>query len=139
MRCLRLVPCVLILAPLSPATPQIVGSPQYERVRAADPFLGNGYGDSHWGVQIRRTERQIDRARRSGAISRGEARALKAQTAGIGYLTGVYQHDRLPRAEHVQRRDRADRFRTRNDPLRDSVSRAPADWAHPGGRRLSQR
>lgn len=120
MHRLRTTSLVLIgLLSAPPATAQIVGRPQYERVSTPDPFLGNGYMPGPGlGRELRDIHRRIDRARESGAITRREARQLRREAAGIAYLADVYRHGGLSPSERVE-------LRTRVAVLRDSVNRQP--------------
>ena len=120
MHRLRIAGLIVIgLMSAPPATAQIVGRPHYERVSTPDPFLGNGYMPGPGlGRELRDIDRRIDRARRSGAITRREARQLRREAAGIAYLAGVYRHGGLTHSERVE-------LRTRVAVLRDSVNRHP--------------
>jgi hypothetical protein len=112
-----------MLGTAAPTTGQIVAPARYDRVDGFDPFLGNGEmpGRTTEG-EIRVINRQINRARRNGWISRREARQLRAQAAGVAYLAGIYRQAGLSRSERLE-------LRARTDVLRDALNRRPPDQA----------
>ena len=122
MRSLRTATSVfLTLSIAAPAGAQIVGRPDYGRVEAADPFLGNGYMPGPGlGRELRDIHQRIDRARRSGAITGREARQLRREAAVIAHLGHVYRNGGVSGSERQE-------LRTRVDVLRDTVNRQGAN------------
>jgi hypothetical protein len=120
MHCHRAAALIILgLVSAAPAGAQIVGRPQYERVSAPDPFLGNGYiAGPGLGSDLRDIDRRIDRARDNGMITRREARQLRREARAIAHLGGVYRRGGLSTSERLE-------LRTRVSVLRDSITRQP--------------
>jgi len=105
------------LAASTPADAQIAGKRDYGPVPVSSPFLEDsrlpGPGPGREGRDL---EGRIDRARDSGALSRGEARRLGREARAIGRLARLYGRDGLSPSEQAELENRAAY-------LRDAVNR----------------
>jgi hypothetical protein len=105
------------IAASAPAGAQIAGKRDYGPAPVSNPFLDDsrlpGPGIAR---EVTDLEGRIEGARRSGALSRGEARRLGREARAIGRLARHYGRDGLSPSERAELQDRAAY-------LRDSVGR----------------
>jgi hypothetical protein len=122
-----LLPLVAVTA--VPAGAQIAGKHDYGPIPLSSPFLPDGrLPGPGIGREVRDLEGRIDRARESGALSRGEARRLDREARAIGRLADRYGRDGLSPSERAELENRANY-------LRDALGRPrPGAAARPGGR-----
>lgn len=100
-----------------PAGAQIAGKRDYGPVPESSPFLADSrLPGPGIGREVSDLEGRIDRARASGALSRGEARRLEREAEAIGRLARRYRRDGLSPSERAELEARA-RY------LRDAVGR----------------
>ena len=110
--------CIFVLVATAPAAAQIAGRHDYESVGPANPFIGDSsLGAPPLGGELRGIRDGVDRARASGAISRGEARRLNREARQIGRLAGRYGRDGLSGAESRE-------LQARTLALRSAVARS---------------
>ena len=101
--------CLLLAFPIAvPAEAGIVGRPPPEPAQRSDPFIGDSRLPGP-GVHrdVRDIRRRVDRARDSGALSRGEARRLKREARRIDRLAERYGRDGLSPSERAELEARA--------------------------------
>ena len=111
------LPVLTFLAASVAANAQIAGRHDYGPVPLSSPF----FEDSRLpgpgiGRELSDLEGRIDRARDSGALSRGEARRLEREARVIGRLARRYGRDGLSPSERAE-------LEARTAYLRDSVNR----------------
>jgi hypothetical protein len=118
-----------LTAAAAPAAAQIAGKREYGPVPASSPFLPDSrLPGPGIGREVRDLEGRIDRARESGALSRGEARRLDREARAIGRLADRYGRDGLSPSERAE-------LENRSNYLRDAIGRPrPASSGKRGGR-----
>lgn len=118
MRLFAFPALALAAALAAPAGAQIAGKRDYGPVPAAGPFLPDSrLPGPGIGREVRDLEGRIDRARDSGALSKGEARRLEREARAIGRLARRYGRDGLSPPERAELENRAAY-------LRDSLGKA---------------
>jgi hypothetical protein len=123
-----LFPAFLTIA-AAPAGAQIAAKHDYGPVPLSTPFLPDSrLPGPGIGREVRDLEGRIDRARESGALTRGEARRLEREAQAIGRLSRRYGQDGLSPSERAELEARANY-------LRDAVSRPRSGGHGKGGGR----
>lgn len=108
MRCFALTAFALLAFGAAPTHAQIVGKHDYGHVPRSSPFLEDSrLPGPGLGKELRDIEGRIDRARDSGALSRGEARRLEREARAIGRLGRLYGRDGLSPSERAELENRA--------------------------------
>ena len=108
---MRLLAPLLIAAtlPLSgPANGQIVGRRVYDPVGVANPFIGDSrLPGPPIHADLADLRQRIERGRRSGMLSRSEARQLRREVRLIGHLAYRYGGDGLSASERAELESRS--------------------------------
>jgi hypothetical protein len=98
----------LLALAAAPAAAQIAGKHDYGPVPLSSPFLEDSrLPGPPIGKELRDIEGRIDRARDSGALSRGEARRLEREARAVGRLARLYGRDGLSPSERAELEARA--------------------------------
>ena len=129
---MRILFFILALAVAAPAKADIAPGRSPDPVRKRDPFIGNGrvqpppvYKD------VADIRDRIEAGRRSGEISRRDARRLDRQARGIGSLARVYRTHGLSESE-------ARELQARANYLRDAVNLQRLRGGPSGGKAKSK-
>jgi hypothetical protein len=124
----RLARFALLLLPIwtaAPAAAQIAPRHDYEDVGPANPFIGDSsMGEPGFGRQIGNLRNGISDARKSGRLSRAEARRLNREARAIARLASRYGQDGLSPGEHAE-------LTTRTQVLREAVTRSQTGTGMP--------
>ena len=129
MRSLTFASMLIAIAVAAPAGAQIVGKPPREYLPPPNPFIGDSrLPGPGVGRDLRNIRSDVERGRKSGAISRREARQLKREARHIGHLADLYVQDGLSASERMELEARASY-------LRAAVNRPRPHPSAPGGNR----